>query len=529
MSKKQEPFVTRNLYWLILIGFIIFLNITTYYWIGLDSAPPLWDQAHYLEVSNDFYFAVKNQGFGGLSHEWLNAIKIKPPLLSLLILPFYFLFGQSQFSAEFLFLVMIFLFNIFLFLLVKKLFNEKVALTSTVIASTMPLIFGLSRQFFVEYSLMTFVVIWIFILLKSDFLKNNLYNLLLGIFLGLGLLLQITFMAFIAGPLAIILFYRLKRRQFKNILINLGIIIVCGILIVLLWYSKNFITSWIFMKSYLISEYHFPWTQKIISSWIMSIPANISIYYFLLLILLGTIYLYFIILKKLRTKLSLRFYLILSWFIVPSLIFLTFQISISRYTLAIYPSIAIIAGWLLINLVKKSSLIIALLIIPLVFYCWLSFDTGFLAREPIAWGHFLIFSKDMGEFYYPADKTTWPNQEIVNFIAMRRPSEKNALILTVDYQFLNHSNMAYYASLAKTNLQFEWFGCSENAKNLRDLEQKIIQADFLITKTGEQGPESTNCINRDLQQALDTNNLPFAKIATFSAPDNSEVFIYKKF
>ena len=121
-------------------------------------------------------------------------LNTKAPLIAVLPLPFYLVFGSTPLIALFVNLALTLIFYFFFFKLMTLSGNSKsVAFFATIIISTMPLFYGLARYFFVEFGLMTMVVIWLYLLLKTSGLKSERYLVALGVVSGLGMLMKFHF------------------------------------------------------------------------------------------------------------------------------------------------------------------------------------------------------------------------------------------------------------------------------------------------------------------------------------------------
>jgi hypothetical protein len=68
-------------------------------YIYLDRACPGWDQAWYLQVSTQLFYALRDGGLPAFVDVYVHAFTIKAPLVSVLPLPFYALFGPTEDAA----------------------------------------------------------------------------------------------------------------------------------------------------------------------------------------------------------------------------------------------------------------------------------------------------------------------------------------------------------------------------------------------------------------------------------------------
>src|SRR6185437_12012215 len=130
---------------------MMFFAIASCVWLHLNRAPPNWDDAWYLSNSLALYDSWSAGGVIGLAKHFLASLGFKAPLVIALPLPFYWVFGRRWHIA--------FLVNITSMLVLfpavwrvgKKLQSDRAGLMAICIAGTLPLLYGLSRWYMVEY------------------------------------------------------------------------------------------------------------------------------------------------------------------------------------------------------------------------------------------------------------------------------------------------------------------------------------------------------------------------------------------
>ena len=197
--------------WIVLALFTLCLLAINHFYYLKNTRVPTYDEAWYLETSLHLYQGLADRDLNRFLYNYKTAFQTKAPLISLLPLHFYLLFGASHWSALQANSLCLVISNLCLFLLARRLFSAEVGLAAVVFYQTMPLVYGLSRTLMAEYALAALVLAWLYFLVASDGLSRGGANFALGVVLGLGLLMKIVFPIFIAGPLLVA--WMLRRRS----------------------------------------------------------------------------------------------------------------------------------------------------------------------------------------------------------------------------------------------------------------------------------------------------------------------------
>jgi hypothetical protein len=160
-----------------------------------------------------------------------------PPFVSYVSIPFYKLFGESEFTGS---LVMSF----FLAVLVAsvygvalRFFDQHVAIISAFLISMCPIVIDFSRDFMLDLPLASMVALSMFLLYATREFKSTFVSTLFGISLGCGFLTKWTFIFFLAIPLLCAFLQTIKRTQERFVRIcNLLLSILVGMAISAPWY-----------------------------------------------------------------------------------------------------------------------------------------------------------------------------------------------------------------------------------------------------------------------------------------------------
>ncbi|OHC66048.1 MAG: hypothetical protein A2040_03640 [Rhodocyclales bacterium GWA2_65_19] len=170
--------------------------------IARNAAPPAFDDAWYLETSFRLFCALKT-GPGAFARSYLEAFHIKAPLISLVPLPLYALFGAGERVAVWV--------NLPLAALAAWAWSraaacwwrdhprgKDAAALAGALTALLPLAYGLSRFFLVETLLCALLGLWAWrcAAARPDDRREGVR---LGLLLGLGLLAKSTFPLLAAG------------------------------------------------------------------------------------------------------------------------------------------------------------------------------------------------------------------------------------------------------------------------------------------------------------------------------------------
>ena len=200
--------------------------------IFFNAAPPSFDDAWYLEVSFRLFNALKH-GLPAFAAEYASAFRIKAPLISLLPLPLYALFGAGERIALWTNLIAFAAACAAVHAAARALWpshprRDTIAALAASLTALTPLLYGLSRTFMVEPVLTALVAaaIWRVAAHKS----NRREGVHLGLLLGLGLLTKILFPLYLAGPVW------LRRKELRP---HLMTALLVAVPLAATWYAFN--------------------------------------------------------------------------------------------------------------------------------------------------------------------------------------------------------------------------------------------------------------------------------------------------
>ena len=529
--------------WAALAAFTICLLAVNESYYRANTRTPTYDEAWYLETSLSFYHALAAGHLGEFIYKYRTAFQTKAPLISVLPLPFYLIFGTSHHSALLVNSAFLVTSSLYLFLLVRRLFSPEAGFVAVVFYQTMPLVYGLSRTLMVEYGLSALVIVWLYYLVASDRLTRGPANFALGVVLGLGLLMKILFPAFIAGPLLLVWISR--RREKKPPLADdsfrpwrlcarwpLAAIAVPGLAIAGTWYAFNWTNIVRFAWSNAYGEIAAGYgTAGLARQGLAFVNESIGFCYAVALVTLGAA-----ALVAGPRKLSPQVAFLLSWVAPPLAAMAAGKNLEIRFAIPLLPAMAVLLAASVFQLARRRivQVLLALLvaIFPLRLFAALSFP-GSENNRPTTLGPFVLFSRDLGWAHPPDAKGSWGQQRIVDAIhRLDAPDAKpHYVVVGVEHPFLNANMLSYLDAYARSNLRFTSLGYAESSADRAIERIRRLDARFLVMAEGFHDFELDgflNRINSDVQRRLEHGELPFRSRAEVDLGGRIKAVIYER-
>ena len=194
---KVEPYPA------VLLIFLLAVSLFRIYYIQygpLDLSP---DEAHYWEWSRRLDLSYYSKG----------------PMIAYLIRFSTLLFGNTVLGVRFMAIIFSALSSVFIYFLGKRLYDERVGISSAVVLQIVPLFSAFGVLFTIDSPFIFFWVLSLFLLReaidsqsRTSNLRSHIYWLLLGFSIGLGLLTKYTMSFFYLCALLFLLFSKEHRR-----------------------------------------------------------------------------------------------------------------------------------------------------------------------------------------------------------------------------------------------------------------------------------------------------------------------------
>lgn len=464
---------------LLILSLMLLPIILNGIWIQLDQSPPLWDIAGHSGRAA----ALAH----GKSYE-----SIYPPLTYYITAIGFWLFGfhddVPQYSLLFWLIVyMVAVYYITLFFYQKAW----VGIVTVGLSLCYPLLAHFSRVYDLDFSLTAMIMASLAVLLQTKNFAQRNWSLLYGICLGLTALTKWTGLLFLIAPT--IYFLLARRYTTKNILTcSIAASVVAGP-----WYVLHGADVWQAITAAHNNVFSVPFHNLLR-------PANIVFYAKQLILSTGwPLALFWIsgLLLFVVRNTTKRWLLIVS-ILVPYLIMtFGFYSKESRYILPLLPLLALCTSALFVYV--QAWWRWAMLGGCIIIASWLWLETSWHIRLfPNSFYHIGRFENMYGYqivtpkkprfgFTYPTSyHANLPDlsQVIIGDLQTNPITDRPVRIAVVPNSiFLTAQQISYYMSLTTTT-PFE-YALSSQLRQGTHWQQVLSQADYIITKTGDQGPK----------------------------------------
>ena len=538
---------------------VAFLSAVNLIWLQRHTAPPSWDPSNYLETTELLFQATGSHSASAFIQAYLTAVfGSKAPLISLTPLPAFFLLGNTKTALDLTLAAMVACFGWVCYRMCTLLTGDRwLAAAATVITSTMPIIYGLSRVFLVEYDLTILVMAWLWIQLRSENFRRIEFSPLLALIFGLGMLMKVTFAGFVVIP-AVWGVARHVREHGLNAgtirRIGLSWLVIAGLGGALLgtWYLPN--------GNYLATVNHALAAagSQDYNSYASYGTLAASFPYSRDMVLFGMSTAYGVLgLALVLVHVARRFaggakrpdtsrpfdaaVLLVVW---PAVMFGVSCFAVVkdlRYLLPIFPAIGAGLAWLLVSAFQSAGArtrawaVPALLLGPVLVFLLNTLPFS----DRVAWspGGWFVFGPSSGYIARPVEEQ-WPNEAIIQRIArdaprfINGPAAKAPLVLAIfDLPYFNQHTLRYQTTHLGLNDRMHWSamqtGQGDSDGDVQDRLAWMQQAKYLITKSKEQGVQWLTFHNRDILRLLESGALPYTAIETFDLPDGSQATLYR--
>ena len=169
-------------------------------WVLRDSTAPSWDQSHYLNLTWYYQQALDHHGPGALFHAIYTSDPARAPLLSVLMLPFSYVFGPGPGMGLALDTALWPVLLLSAGAVAKELFDDRARLLAIAVLAPMPLVVTLSHNVLQDFLVLTLTTLAVLLLVRSRRFSNAKACVGLGVVTALGLLTKFSFPVGLGRP-----------------------------------------------------------------------------------------------------------------------------------------------------------------------------------------------------------------------------------------------------------------------------------------------------------------------------------------
>ncbi len=385
------------MYVLTLIIFFHFIN--NFLWLYLDHTYLQYESAEHFLLSFKVFRSLQQHLFPWISDVYNalgNPYRWHGVFVQYLTAPFYFVLGGTQDAGVLVSSgISLAILIVSVYRIGKLLYNKATGCLAAFILSMYPLIFTQSRIYMLDLPLTAMVAFSILLLLRSDGFSSKRYSAIFALAAGVGLLIKFNFVLFVAGPLILLFYKRLRNRGYIQIIRHMATAVVILVLIDGMFYgikfdemwSRIFESSWFYWgRSHQEGSFlnivcqgvpHYLW-------WILQNCINSGTSFVLFLAVIPGIFLR----KTYRMVLWV-------WFLVPVLVFAFMfpYANMGRYYMPILPALALISS---AGLLACGSLAVRWILISIL--------VGLACFQYFAISYRMDFLPEKIQIYYPTGK-----------------------------------------------------------------------------------------------------------------------------
>ena len=229
--------------WLLVGGLTLFHAINNWIWLTTNVTMLGWDVPSHLGTSF-IYDSILHPFNPKTLFAAITWHPNRPPLYFLSAVLLYRLFGVSADVGTMVNVVYLGVLFGSVNGIGQRLGGRRVGLLATFVVGTLPMIFAISRFFYLELALTAIVALSIYLLLLSERFENRTALLLFGLSLGLGLLTKRTYPVFVLGPLCLVAvrskaLEHLRQRLRGGFHLDVGgalLALILGLVLAAAWY-----------------------------------------------------------------------------------------------------------------------------------------------------------------------------------------------------------------------------------------------------------------------------------------------------
>jgi len=417
-------------------------------WISRNRAPMFWDPADYLTLSQEYQIQMQSGG-NGLWWAYQNLDKTRAPLLPVLALPFYKIFGNELAAAMCVNYLAIVVLCLSIYGIGSLICDRWLGLIAAYLVMLAPAMFGLSHTFFVEFPMAAAIAATIYFCLSAH--KHPFYVSipLIALSAAAAMLLKVTFPIFLALPILFIILWQLFRAVVEGSNAHLAAFVktlggvVIALVIASTWYVPNIKSALDFIMKNVSgargATYSMPIPDYLTEEARMTF---LSYHVLALLILLILSVLAWLFAKRPQPRAAvphenhkdtnlIAILAVAAWFVVALYACLHVEDKEVRILFPALPALAILIAMSYRSMARGWRIIPAavLLLFPLIAFYNLSFKGPYDAtvdwrgqsKVDIVSADYFLGLKPLTPYVYPPNGQDWKGGEIVRAIGANIP------------------------------------------------------------------------------------------------------------
>lgn len=511
--------------------------------------PPAWDQALYMWTGIEFLYALLRGGLSGLLSAVLHVNPYSGPLVPLLTVPFYFVAGATRVAAHVWTLAALGVLLLATFELGRHLRSSHDGLLAAALLAGCPAIISYSRDYLFELPLAAVVTLAHLFLYASDGFSRRAAALGYGLSAGLAFLTKTMGPVFLVGPLAWIVISLRRAADRRERLINLGFSAAVAVAVAGAWVGPNIrpVTWYLFHFGFGREAAHWgpgslgmlaPQSLLHYPSYVMNYGLSFPL---ALLLAIATIAGPWRASRRepaatwqKDTRSGNRF--LWAWVIVGYLLItVPTNKGAERYALPLLPPLVLL-GARALNLLRHRALrltmIGAALLVATTQLAGQTLRLPWLPRH-IQRGEVVLFSRESRAHdivYHPGWQDLandgWP-MEVLPCLISRTSADmgvKSPRILVVpSHPVINENGLLYSFAVARCPNVFPVVKRNQIDRDIDHLDDH----DFVLVKSGDQGPAFINERSEAVAQAMPSNP-GFRLLRQFPLPDGGSLMVYQR-
>lgn len=128
--------------------------------------------------------------------------------------------------------------------------------------------------------------------------------------------------------------------------------------------------------------------------------------------------------------------------------------------------------------------------------------------------------------FRPVDED-WHVTDIMSDINADAGGQENKVTLMIDHMYYNKTTFEYFRYILDYPFELAMVAYLPGESTNAQINEDLSQVDYIVAKTGEQGPFASNYRNDELRDDLTKDSSMFFLLREYELPDGSVALLYK--